>query len=106
MIDLEMQYIGACGLLARISQKLISYPIDDPQKYEEELILIKAALIDLTEILPDRFEIQHLNFGAVSLHVKIEKCDHQTNMEGMCVNCGIDPVYENDDGSEKTMDDH
>jgi hypothetical protein len=47
MDKLEMHYIGAVSLLARISNRLPSF---------EDMELIECALHDCCELLPDRFE--------------------------------------------------
>lgn len=53
--QLRMRYIGACALLARLSNR----PWMDP----EDLGCIKSALDDMVETLPGRFQLWNTGYG-------------------------------------------
>ncbi len=61
MNDLEIQYIGACALLGRLSRHITD---------TEELYLIERAMNDCADSFPGRFEVIGNNVGGWSLEPK------------------------------------
>mgnify|MGYP001558163998 FL=1 len=61
MNDIEIQYIGACALLGRLSRHIMD---------AEERDLIKRAMDDCVESFHGRFEVIGTNVGGWSLEPK------------------------------------
>ena len=71
MKRLEINYIGACFFISRVSEKLITIPLSEPQLNHESLMLAKNVMDDLVKLLPERFEVVKISTGH-ALQIKEE----------------------------------